>query len=190
MADNINVKTESGISARAVATDEIGGQHYQRVKAGWGADGTWNETDDTDTKRVPVGGAVLGLPSDAAASSDSASTGLISLVKRLLGKLTSLVNANSGAATTGGNSTGAILGVQAGRRWVGFFAKETSGTAGGAIKLYHNTSAAGTVLLDMTLASNESSRDWFDGGGIDCSGGMWLVVTGSVFIGVYVRIEP
>lgn len=40
MADNVEVDTGTGIS---VATDDIGGFHYQRVKITWGADGTATE---------------------------------------------------------------------------------------------------------------------------------------------------
>lgn len=52
MADTIRVVPSSSGSDPAVATDDIGGIHYQKIKIGWGADGTWNET--APTARVPV----------------------------------------------------------------------------------------------------------------------------------------
>jgi hypothetical protein len=39
-----------------IATDLVGGQHYQRIKAGWGADGVWTETDDSLATRFPING--------------------------------------------------------------------------------------------------------------------------------------
>src|SRR6478736_6712427 len=40
MADNIDMTPGIG---KTVATDEIGGIHYQRVKVGSGVDGVWND---------------------------------------------------------------------------------------------------------------------------------------------------
>lgn len=54
MADDIKVNPSLDAGAPAVATDEVGGKHYQKVKSGWGADGTWNETADTPAARLPV----------------------------------------------------------------------------------------------------------------------------------------
>lgn len=41
MADNVAVTAGSGTT---VATDDVGGAHYQRVKTCWGADGSANDT--------------------------------------------------------------------------------------------------------------------------------------------------
>jgi hypothetical protein len=41
MADNVAITAGSGTT---VATDEVGGAHYQRVKMVWGADGSANDT--------------------------------------------------------------------------------------------------------------------------------------------------
>jgi hypothetical protein len=50
MADNVAITAGSGTS---VATDEIGGAHYQRVKIVWGADGTANDTSAASGKPLP-----------------------------------------------------------------------------------------------------------------------------------------
>lgn len=42
MADNVAITAGSGTS---IATDEVGGAHYQRVKVCWGADGTANDAN-------------------------------------------------------------------------------------------------------------------------------------------------
>src|SRR5688572_23462046 len=41
MADNIAITAGAGTT---VATDDIGGTHYQRIKTGWGADGAYGDT--------------------------------------------------------------------------------------------------------------------------------------------------
>ena len=50
MADDVNLASPAG----TVAADDMGGKLYQKVKLGWGADGTWNETADTAGKEIPV----------------------------------------------------------------------------------------------------------------------------------------
>jgi hypothetical protein len=56
VADDIKVQAGTGNDTVAppVATDDIGGKHYQKIKAGWGADGVWNETADSAAARFPV----------------------------------------------------------------------------------------------------------------------------------------
>ena len=58
MTDGVKVQAGLGsddhLVAPPIATDDVGGFHYQKIKAGWGADGTWTETDDTSGKRFPV----------------------------------------------------------------------------------------------------------------------------------------
>lgn len=56
MPDDIKVQAGTGDDTVAppVATDLIAGKHYQKIKAGWGADGTWNETADVAGVRFPV----------------------------------------------------------------------------------------------------------------------------------------
>lgn len=188
MADNVNVKNESGVSARPIATDEIAGAHHQQVKIEWGPDGTANAIDDVAGKRLPVGGAVLGLPDDAAATTDSASTGFISLFKRLLTQLALLVNNDTAALCPGAAvAAGAIFAPTAKLRLVGFACKETSGSAGAGFTYYHGTSTGGVILCRVTLASNESCREFF-GKGLDISGGLYLGVdSGAISVSPYVR---
>ena len=50
MADNVNLATPTGI----VAADDVGGFLHQRVKTGWGPDGTFNETDTATGKPLPI----------------------------------------------------------------------------------------------------------------------------------------
>jgi hypothetical protein len=45
MADDVSITAGSGTT---VATDEVGGRHFQRVKATWGADGTANDVSATN----------------------------------------------------------------------------------------------------------------------------------------------
>jgi hypothetical protein len=54
MADNVKIVPSVSGSDPAIATDDIGSVHYQKIKAGWGPDGTWNETEDAAGKRFPV----------------------------------------------------------------------------------------------------------------------------------------
>ncbi len=49
MADNVAITAGSGTS---IATDEIGGAHYQRVKPAWGTDGT--AVDVSASNPLPV----------------------------------------------------------------------------------------------------------------------------------------
>jgi hypothetical protein len=70
MADDIQVTPGSGA---AVATDDIGGKHYQKVKIGWGPDGTWTETSTAAAGRLPVADPVL-VPATATDAGDEATT--------------------------------------------------------------------------------------------------------------------
>jgi len=56
MPDNVKVLAAAGDDTVAppIATDLVGGQHYQRIKVGFGADGTYNEADDVVGKRLPI----------------------------------------------------------------------------------------------------------------------------------------
>ena len=61
MADNIAVTSGTGTS---IATDEVGGAHYQRVKVTWGADGV--AEDVALDSPLPVVVSEFLLPEDAA----------------------------------------------------------------------------------------------------------------------------
>lgn len=90
MADGVSVN-EAGAATRLVATDSIGGSEYQRIKAGWGTDGTWNETEDTAAKQFPVGGSAIGSLTETAPASDTASSGLNGRLQRIAQRITSLI---------------------------------------------------------------------------------------------------
>jgi hypothetical protein len=91
MADNIRVKDSlSGLDV-PVASDDIGGVGYQRIKAGWGTDGVFAETADSDGVRFPVGGLQLGTLTETAPASDTASSGLNGRLQRIAQRLTSLI---------------------------------------------------------------------------------------------------
>ena len=51
MVDNIAITPGTGAT---VATDEIGGFHFQRVKTTWGPDGTGNDVDVASGKPLPT----------------------------------------------------------------------------------------------------------------------------------------
>jgi hypothetical protein len=51
MSDNVAVTAGAGTT---IATDLIGGVHHQRVKAGWGAEGAFNDTSATDPLPVDI----------------------------------------------------------------------------------------------------------------------------------------
>jgi hypothetical protein len=93
MPDNVKVLQGVGDSTVAppIATDDIGGIQYQRIKVGWGGDGTFNELVDTDGIRLPIGGAQVGPLTETAPASDTASSGLNGRLQRIAQRLTSLI---------------------------------------------------------------------------------------------------
>lgn len=91
MADNVRVKDSASGLDVPVAADDIGGVEYQRIKIGWGPDGTFNEVTDTDGIRVPIGGGQIGLLSETAPASDTAASGLNGRLQRIAQRLTSLI---------------------------------------------------------------------------------------------------
>lgn len=102
MADNVPISAGVGTS---VATDDVGGVHYQRIKLDGGADGVAtpivagqqsmasslpvvlasNQSD------VPVGGSPIGGVTETAPASDTASSGLNGRLQRIAQRLTSLI---------------------------------------------------------------------------------------------------
>ena len=92
MPDDIKVVAGVGDSTVAppVATDDIGGRHFQRIKAGWGAEGVFQETTDTDGLRLPVGGGQIGALNETAPTTDIAAAGLNGRLQRVAQRLTSM----------------------------------------------------------------------------------------------------
>lgn len=82
MVDNVAITAGSGTS---IATDDIGGVQYQRIKQTWGPDGTANDTDTASGKALPIqlrsstGEDVIKHEDDASAGADP---GLVILAKR------------------------------------------------------------------------------------------------------------
>lgn len=51
MSDNVDVTPGVG---KTIATDDVGGVQYQRVKATWGPDGTANDVDVASGRPMPI----------------------------------------------------------------------------------------------------------------------------------------
>jgi hypothetical protein len=84
-AEGINVKPSTDPSAVPIAVD-IGsdGFQYQLTQPAFGPDaGAKTMVDDVDAKRLPVGGAAIGQPGNAAATDTTSAWSLIALLKRL-----------------------------------------------------------------------------------------------------------
>lgn len=104
MADNMNVQTGSG---GPVATDEIGGVQYQRVKVNYGADGS--ATDVSSTTPLPVyesaGSAIksssVTVGTSAAALPSSALSGRKSMIIQNLGAADIYIGASGVAVGDG-----------------------------------------------------------------------------------------
>lgn len=64
MADNISVTEGTG---KVIATDDVGGTQYQRIKLTLGADGV-SDGDVSSSNPIPISAAALPLPSGAATS--------------------------------------------------------------------------------------------------------------------------
>jgi hypothetical protein len=118
LADNIDISAGTGTT---VATDNIGGVNYQRVKVVWGADGTATDASaaapipTVQTGALPAGSAVIGQASidqttpgttdsvtikasvgigsltETAPATDTASSGLNGRLQRIAQRLTSLI---------------------------------------------------------------------------------------------------
>jgi len=101
MADSdISVLGSTDPGAHPVATDDVAalGARVQRIKSGWGADGTWVEPDDVDGQRTPVGGAQIGARNEAAPGTDTATAGLNGRLQRIAQNLTSFLGILTEAA--------------------------------------------------------------------------------------------
>lgn len=88
MADDIAITPGTGAT---VATDEVGGKHYQLVKTAHGALDAAVITQDTPTGRFPVGGGAIGAVDETAPASDTAASGLNGRMQRIAQRITSLI---------------------------------------------------------------------------------------------------
>lgn len=110
MSDNVTTQTTVSTvpTGTAIATDDIGGAHYQRVKVTWGSDGTANDT--SAARPLPVvdsaAGETLadllteadfdtktGALTETAPATDTASSGLNGRLQRVAQRITSLIAA-------------------------------------------------------------------------------------------------
>lgn len=99
MADNIDVDPGTGVNKKAVATDEVGGFHYQRVKIGVGAEGAAADLAfgaSAAASSLPVtqsteDAAKVGALTETAPATDTASSGLNGRLQRVAQRLTSLM---------------------------------------------------------------------------------------------------
>lgn len=97
MADNVSITEGSG---KTVAADDVGGVLYQRVKPAYGADGAATDVSTSsplpaqlrDSDGTDVGlSAKLGIVTETAPSTDTASSGLNGRLQRIAQRLTSII---------------------------------------------------------------------------------------------------
>lgn len=63
----------------------------------------------------------------------------------------------------------------------GFSISETSGTASARIRIFEGNSTAGPILDEITLAANESAREYYADNNFSVGSGIYVqVVSGSV----------
>ncbi len=105
MTDNVAITAGSGTS---IASDDIGGAHYQRVKVTWGPDGTANDADTATGKAIPVqvrsatGLVPIGEPTDAkSTATDTTSVSGISLWKQISASVQAAASSLAGTITVG-----------------------------------------------------------------------------------------
>jgi len=105
MPDNdINVPSSTSPLAHPIATEDIGGNRFQRIKSNWGGAGVAVRTDNVDGQRFPVGGDQIGATTETAPGTDTALAGLNGRLQRIAQNITSS-NSNLNAMLTGLGST-------------------------------------------------------------------------------------
>jgi hypothetical protein len=181
MTDNVTLPG-NGLD---VATDEIGGKHYQRVKLIQGADGT-NDGDVSSTSPLqvtlantganatavkvdgsavtqPVSAASLPLPSGASTSANQ--TTIIGHLDGVEGLLTA-IDADTGTlAVTGGGVEASALRVTIASDSTGVVSVDDNGSTlsiddgGGTITVDGTVAISGTVTVDSELPSAAALAD-------------------------------
>jgi hypothetical protein len=106
-------------------------------------------------------------------------------VRLLVAKLTTAVAAVSYG--TGTANVAPVAPADATGRLVGYAVRETTGTAGAQVRFRSGTTVSGTTLgAGVTLAANESVREWFAPNGINVPTAVFLErVSGSTEVTVY-----
>lgn len=179
MADNTTLNTGTG--GDTIATDDIGGVKFQRVKIAIGADGV-NDGDVSSANALPVSAASLPLPSGAAtaAKQDTGNTSLASID----GKITAV---NTGAVTisaalpAGTNAIGKLAansGVDIGDVDVTSVIPGTGATnLGKAEDVGHSTGDTGVYALavrDDALAAHSGTDGDYESLHTDKDGALWV----------------
>lgn len=164
MADNVTIPASgTGSVTPVVATDDVGGVHYQRVKLDVGGDGVSTPVTaaaplpvvQTGTPGLPTGAAtettqsagntLTGAVTEAAPASDTASSGLNGRLQRIAQRLTSLI----AVFTIGAGTEAAAVRVTLPTDGTGKVSAAQSGT-------WNVTNVSGTVSLP-TGASTETT---------------------------------
>lgn len=65
-------------------------------------------------------------------------------------------------------------------RLMGWSVRETTGAALAEVDIFSGSSTTGLLVAKVTLAANESNREWFGPAGIRCNGIYTNFVTGSI----------
>lgn len=194
MTDNVNITPGAG---NTIATDDIGGVQYQRVKATWGADGTSNDTDTASGKALPVQlrdsdgtdvavSGKLGSLIETAPVSDTASSGLNGRLQRIAQRISSLIALLPTAL--GANGGLKIEGVVSGT------AVPVSGPVTQATAANFNATVVGTGTFAVQAAQSGTWTDRIVGNGGAVLDGVNTAATapanGLLGLGVYNSIEP
>lgn len=84
----------------------------------------------------------------------------------------------------------AAVAAQAGLRLIGFATRESAATAAAAtFIIVHGATAAGTAVVPVELAANESAREWFGPDGIACPDGISIDwIAGTVDIHLFYKV--
>jgi len=131
-------------TAPQIAVDAIAGQEFQRVKFGWGPEGTYHETNFDSWAAY-----------DAGSGTDD--------------ELIAAAN------------VGLILG--------GFSARETTTTARGTFHIRNGIDPSGPILVTISLAEGESTREWPGYLGVSAPGGLYLErISGDIQVIVYSKV--
>lgn len=199
MVDNLDITPGTG---RTIATDQVAGVDYQRVKAVWGADGTVTDVDVASGSPLPVqvrsatGLIPIGEPTDAKnTATDTTSVSGISIWKQISASIQAAAASLAGSLTVSGtvsitdisqaeyetvaaSQTAQVLGATGG----------TGDYISGLLVIPATTSPGNVLLLD-----NATSITVFTGGatsvsnlvpffiplGMKSVSGAWKVTTGA-----------
>jgi hypothetical protein len=90
-----------------------------------------------------------------------------------------------------GTLTSSVTSFQVGNgplRMLGFGIKNTSTSATAEVDFYDGEGSGGQLICQVTLAANESAREWWAAGGVDIEHGLCVVwVSGSVSGSAWIR---